>query len=110
MWQMQPTKGRYSLQLLFSMFIEEVITILEKDGLGRWVGNQYYCITIIYAGGMFYFPPSLTGFQNMIDRCLIFGSSHGLSFNAKKTICVDFNGTAKCPVLTQYKCVPNYNG
>ena len=53
-------QGSVLSPVLFSMYVEDLITTLETDGRGCWVGNQYYGI-IIYADDMFLLSPSLTG-------------------------------------------------
>ena len=83
------------------MYVEDLITILEKDGRGCWIDNQFHGI-MIYVDDMLLLSPSLTGLQSMLDRCKQFGFWYGLSFTAKKTACVEFHNSAKYPVLAQY--------
>ena len=64
--------------LLVSMYVEDLITILDKDGRWCWVGKEYYGIAIC-ADDMVLLSPSLMGLQSMFDRCKQLGLSQGLT-------------------------------
>ncbi len=82
-------QGGVASPLMFTVYIDELIKILEKSGIGCHIGHKFYgCI--IYADDFTLLSPSLKGLQKMVDICSDFGQEYSVSYNASKTKCMKF--------------------
>ena len=82
--------------ILFTVYMDRLISKLKNHGSGCWVGHHFYgCL--IYADDVVLICPSATGLQNMIDTCAEFGLENAVTFNEKKTICIKYGENEKKP-------------
>jgi hypothetical protein len=89
-------QGAVLSPFLFNIYVDELIHNLSEDGAGCWIGNAYYGV-LVYADDILLLAPSLTSLQCMIKTCEHFGSTVGLNFNSKKTVCINFHRNGHCP-------------
>ncbi len=55
-----------------------------------------------FADDLKYLSPSLLGLQRRLNICKAFSTSTGLTFNAKKTLCIKFHHGCHMNEITQY--------
>ncbi len=55
-----------------------------------------------FADDLKHLSPSLLGLQRMLNICKAFSTSTGLTFNAKKTLCIKFHHGHHLNEITQY--------
>ena len=89
-------QGAILSPILFNIYMDELIEKLCEEGNGCWVGSQFYGV-LVYADDILLLSPSLTGLQRMLDTCSSFGKSTGLTFNPKKSVCINFHVSMSCP-------------
>ncbi len=65
------------------------------------IGKKYFGI-IWFADDLKLLFPSLFGLQRMLNICKAFSTSTGLTFNAKKTLCLKFHHGPHVNEITQY--------
>ena len=75
--------------ILFTVYIDSLITELESSKAGCWIGHHYYgCL--VFADDIKLMSPSSTGLQRMVDVCAKFGKENAITFNEKKSVCMKF--------------------
>ncbi len=55
-----------------------------------------------FADDLKYLSPSLLGLQRMLNICKAFSTSTGLTFIAKKTLCIKFQPGCRVNEITHY--------
>ena len=79
---------------LFSLYIDEIATILRKNGVGcHFIDTFVACI--LFADDMALLAPSRDALQRMINLCSSFCQEFCLSFNAKKSKVMVFGKSSK---------------
>ena len=68
----------------FSVYIDDLIRLLEGKGLGCHIGTKFLAC-FLFADDMALISPSRGGMQKMIDICVRYCNEFCLSFNVKKT-------------------------
>ena len=68
----------------FSLYVNDLIVILRKRGLGCHV-IQLFIGCILFADDLALLAPSRGALQQMIDISLAFCNKNGLNFNVKKS-------------------------
>ncbi len=76
--------------ILFTLCLDDLIAELEDNGDGCRIGMKYFGI-LGFADDLKLLSPSLLGLQRMLNICKAFSTSTGLTFNAKKTLCIKFS-------------------
>ncbi len=70
--------------LMFTVYIDELISHLQKSGIGCFIGQEYYgCLS--NADDFVLLCPSVKCLQRMVDLCSEFGLEYSVTYNAKKT-------------------------
>ena len=89
-------QGAVSSPLLFSVYIDDLIKLLRKSGLGCRIDNFFYGV-LGYADDLLLLSASRTGLQAMVSICEKFAKSRRLKFSTddnpakSKTKCVIFH-------------------
>ena len=79
--------------VLFTVYIDDLLTELEKKGVGcHW--NNHFVGALCYADDIALLVPSPAALRLMLDTCSSFASSRSLLFNASKTQLVHFSRTS----------------
>ena len=93
-------QGAVSSPILFSLYIDDLFSLLRSSGLGCRLNNQFYgCLG--YADDLLLLSASRTGLQVMINKCAEFMKGKKLKFSTNvnpsksKTKCVIFSKKAK---------------
>ena len=93
-------QGAVSSPILFSLYIDQLFTVLRSSGLGCRLNNQFYgCLG--YADDLLLLSASRSGLQSMINTCSEFMKKKKLKFSTNadpvksKTKCVIFSKKAK---------------
>ena len=82
--------------ILFIVYMDELISRLEKCQAGCWIGHRYFgCL--VFADDMNLLCPSGTGLQRMLNICAEFGVEYSINFNETKTKCIKFGGNEHVP-------------
>ncbi len=81
--------------VLFTVYMDELLTRLQKSGLGCHIGHEYYG-SLGYADDMELLCPSVKGMQRMINICTQFGDEYGVKYNAGKTMCIKYERKSRC--------------
>jgi len=76
--------------ILFTIYFDEMIYKLEKSGIGCKIGIHFIG-ALAYADDVILLCPSRSGLQSMLTLCETFGIEFRVSFNAKKTQCIQFS-------------------
>ncbi len=77
--------------ILFTIYIDSLITLLEKSGRGcYWV--SYFVGAMCYADDLTILAPSPDALQKMLQTCENFADAHYIRFNAEKTQLICFVG------------------
>ncbi len=85
-------QGGIASPVLFTIYMDELKTRLEKSGTGCFIGHQYYgCIS--YADDLVLLCPSVKGLQKMSAFCEKYGIMCNTTYNAKKFMCLAFHRT-----------------
>ena len=75
--------------ILFTVYIDSLISDLKSSKAGCWIGHHYYgCL--VFADDIKLLSPSATGLQRMVDVCANFGDENSITFNEKKSVCMRF--------------------
>ncbi len=83
-------QGSVLSPILFTLCLNDLIAELEDSGDGCRIGMTYFVI-VGFADDLKLLSPSLLGLQRMLNICKAFSTSTGLTFNAKKTLCIKFH-------------------
>ena len=75
--------------VLFCIYIDELLSRLEKGGEGCWVGNQFYG-AIGYADDLTLLAPTVSSLSKMIKICEEFSNEYNVKYNPDKTVCMLF--------------------
>ena len=93
-------QGAVSSPILFSLYIDQLFSVLRSSGLGCRLNNQYYgCLG--YADDLLLLSASRSGLQSMINKCAEFMKKKSLKFSTNvnpvksKTKCVIFSKKAR---------------
>ena len=81
---------------LICIYMDELLSRLERSGIGCHIGNNYYG-NISYADDLKLLCPSINGLQNMLDICDIFSKEYFVTYNAHKTIAICYGKTSENP-------------
>ena len=81
---------------LFCIYMDELLSRLERSGIGCYIGNNYYG-NISYADDLKLLCPSINGLQKMLDICDIFSKEYFVTCNAHKTIAICYGKTSGNP-------------
>ena len=73
--------------LLYTIYCDELLQILEESGVGCHIGAKYYG-GISYADDMKILCPSVDGLQKMMDTCVEYGIEYDILYNEKKSMCI----------------------
>ena len=68
---------------LFCIYMDELLSILERSGIGCYIGNNYYG-NISYADDLKLLCPSINGLQKMLDICDIFSKEYFVTYKPIK--------------------------
>ena len=77
--------------LLFSVYVDDLIRLLEHSGYGTYIGSQFVR-AILYADEITLLSGSCRGLQKMLDICAEFGHKWDICFNAKKSQILTLGG------------------
>ncbi len=94
-------QGSVLSPILFTLCLDDLLTELENNKDGCWIGNKFYGV-VGYADDLKLMCPSLRGLQNMLNICKTFSDQTGLIFNATKTMCIKFHSGKHPEEITQY--------
>jgi hypothetical protein len=89
-------QGAVSSPILFGLYIDKLIKLLRKSGLGCKIGSFYYGV-LVYADDIILLCPSRIGLQAMINICEKFAGENNLKFSTNidpkksKTKCIHFS-------------------
>ena len=73
--------------ILFNLYVDDLIIELKHKGDGCYVLNCFVgCI--MYADDLILLSPSVTGLQNMLNTCSVYGAHNDIVFNSVKTVSV----------------------
>ena len=78
--------------ILFTVYIDSLLVMLEQSGLGCYVGN-YFAGAFSYADDVVILSPTLRGINMMLTLCSNFASLFNVTFNAQKTVGIIFNNS-----------------
>ena len=78
--------------ILFCVYINDLLDILERKGIGCYIGSNY-CGAIGYADDLILICPSLQGTKEMLLICEEYANSHNIKFNAAKSQLIVFSHT-----------------
>lgn len=76
--------------ILFTVYVDELLLKIVKNGDGCWVGPYFYGI-FGYADDILLLCPTLRGLQRMLKVCEDFGKEYGMIYNLSKSICINFS-------------------
>ena len=79
--------------ILFTIYIDDLLTALEKNGVGCF-WKHHYVGAVCYADDIALVSPSSSTLRNMLNICVKFADQHHLSFNADKTQLIKFSKTS----------------
>ena len=101
-------QGGLTSPFLFNLLYQELVDGLPNLRCGLRIGNYSYNV-FCYADDLLLTSATATGLQKLIDYANNYVSSHGLSFNAKKSNTVIFGKChlSPCPVWSVNDCVIN---
>ena len=77
--------------VLFAVYIDVLLNRLEEAGFGCYVGHEFMG-ALGSADDVSLLAPTLYALQKMIDICELYGIEYDVLYNAKKTVCMFFNG------------------
>lgn len=75
--------------VLFCVYIDELLTRLEKKGAGCWVGSKFYG-AIGYADDLSLLAPTVSSLKSMLRVCEEFSREYNVQYNSDKTVCMQF--------------------
>ena len=76
--------------LLFSVYIDGLLTRLKASGLGCYVGN-HYCGSLGYADDITLMSPTLNGLKEMLNICNLYAKEYSITFNPNKSQLIVFS-------------------
>ena len=82
-------QGGVMSPLLFTLYMDNLITNITKADVGCYVGNICSCI-FVYADDVILLAPTRKSMQLLLDKCEQFGEEFGLSYNPDKCETVVF--------------------
>ncbi len=97
-------QGSVLSPILFTLCLDDLIAELEDKSDGCRIGMKYFGI-VGFADDLKLLFPRLLGLQRMLNICKAFSTSTGLTFNAKKTLCIEFHHGHHMNDITQYTIV-----
>ena len=96
-------QGAISSPLLFSIYIDDLIVLLRRSGLGCRLDKLYYGV-LGYADDLLLLSASRSGLQAMVEICEKFAKQRKLKFSTNsvpaksKTKCIIFSRMKSCQV------------
>ena len=90
-------QGAVASPILFTLYIDELFSLLEQSGMGCHVGPLYAGV-YAYADDIALVSPSRGGLQHMIEICEAFASQVDIIFNPNKTKLICFNADTNVSV------------
>ncbi len=78
-------QGSIISPVLFTVYMDELLSRLENSGFGVRIGQHYYG-AISYADDLSLVSPTMHGLQRMIELCEIFGAEYGVKYNPTKSV------------------------
>ena len=78
--------------VLFTVYIDVLLNRLENSRLGCYVAHEYFG-ALCSADGLALLAPNFTCLKSMIHICESFAQEYDLLFNAKKAVCILFQGS-----------------
>ncbi len=84
--------------IILTLCLDDLIVELEDNGDGCRIGMKYFGI-VGFADDLKRLSPSLLG---MLNICKAFSTSTGLTFKAKKSLCIKFHHRHHVNEITQY--------
>ena len=82
--------------LLFSIYIDEVLDILEASSLGCF--TNYRCVnSFLYADDLILISPSVTGLQDLLSLAAVSFGSLGFEINPSKSCCLRIGNRCMTP-------------
>ncbi len=94
-------QGSVLFTILFTLCLKDLIVELEDNGDVCRIGMKYFGI-VGFADVLKLLSPSLLGLPRMLNICKAFSTSTGLTFNAKKNLCIKFHHGHHLSEITQY--------
>lgn len=85
-------QGGVMSPLLFSIYVDGLLTELKASGYGCVVGTKY-CGALGYADDIKLLVPTLLGLKKMITICENYAKRHDVLFNGAKSRLLIYNGT-----------------
>ena len=89
-------QGGIASPILFCCYMDELLKRLKQDGVGCWFLGMFLG-SVAYADDLTLLSPTREGLQQMIATCERYGEEYGMSFNAKKSMCMLFSRKKKTP-------------
>ena len=83
-------QGSIASPILFCIYLDELLSRLEKKGIGCWIGSVFYG-ALAYADDLTILCPSAKGLEEMLEICEQFSLEFDVKFNASKSVCSVFN-------------------
>ena len=77
-------KGGVVSPVLFTVYMDELIEKLKKEGIGCHMG-RHYCGILGFADDIMLLCPTLDGLRKMIKICEDYANSHSILFNGLKS-------------------------
>ena len=78
-------QGSITSPVLFTVYMDVLLTRLEQSGYGCKIGGYYYG-ALSYADDLTLMCPSLYGLQQMLKICETFGTTFGVKYNPSKSM------------------------
>ena len=93
-------QGAVSSAILFAIYIDDLLKILEKSRFGCYIQGEFFG-AFIFADDIFLLSASRSGLQTLVDLCHEFATRKNLKFgtnpnpNKSKTKCIIFSKKAR---------------
>ena len=78
-------QGSVLSPVLFSVYLDELLDMLSDSNVGCYWGG-HFAGAVCYADDIVLLAPSASALRRMLSICDSFATSHGLLFNADKTL------------------------
>ncbi len=98
-------QGSMLSPIVFTLCLDDLIEKLEDNSDSCRNGMNYFGINR-FADDLKLLSPSLLGLQRMLNILQAFSTSTGLTFNSKKTLCIQFHHRCHVNEITQYTIFP----
>ena len=82
--------------ILFSIYIDDMLTRLCMSGFGCTIGHKYYG-AVGYADDISLVAPSIDALNKMCDICQEFVYGYDLQFNPSKCQLIKYGSSTDCP-------------